>query len=116
MSVHIALSIVALYAFAHPGKISARVNFGVLYYSFSIALGIIVSGMIICRLLYMRHLVARATGWKYARMYMSAAAIFIESGALYPACAVVFLAGYSMGDALRFASEPVGIIQVCIKC
>ncbi|KAI0026452.1 hypothetical protein K488DRAFT_12158, partial [Vararia minispora EC-137] len=109
------LSVVFLYMTAHPGRILAHstVNFGVVYVGLSVALGILVTSLIACRLLYMRHLVAQAAGYKYACAYMSAQSVLVESGAIYPVAAIVFLVGLALGDAVQFASDP-GIAPLLI--
>ena len=89
----------------------SAVNFGLLYWSFSIALNVLVTGAIVARLLVMRSRLASINGPRHAQLYVSISAMLIESASLYSITAIVFLVGYSLRDALQFAAEPVEILQ-----
>lgn len=89
----------------------SAVNFGLLYWSFSIALNVVVTAAIVTRLLIMRSRLASINGPKHAHLYVSISAMLIESASLYSITAIIFLVGYSLRDALQFAAEPVEVLQ-----
>ncbi|KZV61845.1 hypothetical protein PENSPDRAFT_618662 [Peniophora sp. CONT] len=108
------LSVVDLYTLAQPGNsmfTDSAVNIGLLYWSFSIALNVIVTSAIVGRLLVMRARLASVNGPRHAQLYVSISAMLIESASLYSVTAIIFLIGYSMQNALQFAAEPVEILQ-----
>ncbi|KZV64550.1 hypothetical protein PENSPDRAFT_668999 [Peniophora sp. CONT] len=110
----IGLSIVDLYTLATPGNsmfTSSAINFGLLYWSFSIALNVVVTAAIVGRLLYMRARVSSLSGIQHGSLYISISAMIIESAALYTITAIIFLIGYSLQNVLQFAAEPLEILQ-----
>ncbi|KAI0317269.1 hypothetical protein OF83DRAFT_1244027 [Amylostereum chailletii] len=108
------LSVVDLITLSQPGNsmfTDSAVNFGLLYWSFSISLNVVVTSLIVGRLLFMRRRIAAIAGERHARVYLGISSMLIESAALYSASAIVFLVGYSLRDPLQFAAEPVEVIQ-----
>ncbi|KAI0317230.1 hypothetical protein OF83DRAFT_1083743 [Amylostereum chailletii] len=109
----VSLSVVDLITLSHPGNsmfTDSAVNFGLLYWSFSISLNVVVTGLIVSRLLYMRRRLGH-DGGRSGKTYIGVSAMLIESAALYSLSAIVFLVGYSLRDPLQFAAEPVEVIQ-----
>ncbi|TFY65788.1 hypothetical protein EVG20_g5311 [Dentipellis fragilis] len=111
------LSIVELYNVTQPGASmfsDSAINFGLLYWSFSVSLNILVTLLIVARLLYMRRQLTVAMAPEQARVYISISAMLIESAALYSCTAIVFLIGYARQSPVQFAVEAVELIQgVC---
>jgi hypothetical protein len=91
------------------------INFGLLYWSFSIALNIVVTSLIVSRLLYMRHRLLSAgssIAKSHAAVYTNISAMMVESAGLYSAAAIVFLVAYGLQSPVQYAVEAVEIIQV----
>lgn len=133
----VALSIVELYSITQPGASmfsDSAVNYGLraspssvpwspdpnmlyvhfcsVYWSFSVALNIVVTLLIVSRLMYMRYMLMKTMQQSEAGIYTSVAAMIIESAALYSIAAIIFLVGYAKQIPLQFAVEPVELIQV----
>ncbi|KAI0057349.1 hypothetical protein BV25DRAFT_1812519 [Artomyces pyxidatus] len=114
-STSFSLSVVDLITVSHPGNnmfSHSAVNFGLVYWSFSIALNVILTTLIVGRLLYMRRRIADGPfNGSHTNVYLSIAAILVESAALYSICMIVFLIGYSTDGMLQFSVEAVQLIQ-----
>jgi hypothetical protein len=109
------LSVVFLLILSRPGNsvfTSSAVNFGLLYWSFSISFNVVVTALIVGRLLYVRRKIWASEQTGHSRLYFGVSAMLIESASLYSISAIVYLVGYSLSDPLQFAVEPVEIIQV----
>ncbi|KZV68916.1 hypothetical protein PENSPDRAFT_502472 [Peniophora sp. CONT] len=112
-----AMSIVELDAITRPESsifLSTNVNLGLIYWSLSIAVNIIVTVLIVARIFFVQRAIAQALGVdsrKSDRMYTDVSAMLIESAALYTIPGVIFLAGYSLQIPLQFTVEPLECIQ-----
>ena len=96
--VPLVLSVFTVIQSARPGKglwASTTVQFAVPYFSLSIALNATMTIMIVVRLLYMRQRLSPALDSKFARVYTSASAIFIESNAAYTIVGLIFIISYA---------------------
>jgi hypothetical protein len=89
------------------------VNFGLLYWSFSVSVNIMATVLIVGRLLYMRHQISKAVGLNQTpHVYVSVSAMLVESAALYSCMAIVFIVGYATKQPFQFVVEPAQNIQV----
>ncbi|VDB89425.1 unnamed protein product [Peniophora sp. CBMAI 1063] len=111
----VGLSIVDLHTLAQPGNSEfthSAINFGLLYWSFSIALNVIVTAAIVGRLLITRSRISRLSIEPHHGIaYISISAMLIESAALYSITAIIFLIGYSLQNELQNVAEAVQVIQ-----
>ncbi|KAG1829614.1 hypothetical protein EV424DRAFT_1507195 [Suillus variegatus] len=74
-----------------PYLSSTSINYTVPFLSFSLALNIISTIIIVLRLLTYRRRISKVFGSRYGTQYMSIAAMMIESAALYSTFSVAFL-------------------------
>jgi len=100
-SFHQALSIIELVLAGKPGGNffhGRTINFGIPYYTITIALNVFITFFIVYRLLKLGKAVSRALGRDSARMYTSIASMLIESAAPYSIFGIMFLIPYALGD------------------
>lgn len=87
-----------LYRSSRPGAhlwTKTTVDFGVPYFSLSVALNVLITMMISIRLLMFRHSLRKALGPQAMSVpYASIAAMLIESSALYAGISLIFIGGY----------------------
>lgn len=111
------MSIVELFIVTRPNSSiyqTSSVKFGLVYWSLSIAVNVMVTTLIVYRLLSARHELAKAMGrnGQSGKLYINVSAILVESAALYTIPAIIFLIGYSLGDPLETSVDAVEVIQV----
>lgn len=74
---------------------------GTSYYALSLGVNVLLTVLIAARLLAYRSAVTAALPAAHARYYVSLAAIFIESAALYSVCALLFLVTYAVNSPMN---------------
>ena len=81
-----------------------NIDFGIPYYTITIALNIIITLMITLRLRKLGKAVSKALGRDSARMYTSVSSVLIESAAPYSMVGFMFLVPYALkhGTAIAF--------------
>jgi hypothetical protein len=82
------------------------VNLGVAFHSCSVAINIIATALIAGRLLYQRRLI-KNLGGDHSQEYLSASAIFAESGALYSITGLVYIPLYGVDSPLIYVFAPL---------
>jgi len=90
------------------------INFGVPYYSLTIALNVVVTALICGRLWKLGSAVSKALGRDSARMYTSVASILIESAAPYSLVGIMFLVPYARGSGTAIAFGQVWAKLTCL--
>ncbi|VDC01103.1 unnamed protein product [Peniophora sp. CBMAI 1063] len=112
-----AMSIVELDAVTRPNSsvfASSSVNLGLIYWSLSIAVNVLVTALIVARVYFAQRALDHAFGVssrRSDRLYSNVSAILIESAALYTIPAIIFLVGYSLQSTLQFTAGPLECIQ-----
>lgn len=112
------MSIVELDAITRPQSsifLHANVNLGLIYWSLSIAVNVLVTILIVTRIFFMQRAIAQALGVSSRqsdKAYADISTMLVESAALYTIPGIIFLAGYSLQIPLQFAVEPLECIQV----
>lgn len=122
---NIALAIIELVIAGKPGGNffhGKNINFGIPYYTITIAFNIFVTLFIVIRLRRLGSAVSRALGKDSARMYTSISSMLVESAAPYSLVGIMFLIPYGLGNgiaisfgqvwaklAVRFISSPTHI-------
>ncbi|VDC01090.1 unnamed protein product [Peniophora sp. CBMAI 1063] len=113
-----AMSIVELDAVTRPNSsifASTSVNLGLIYWSLSIAVNVLVTLLIVARVYFAQRALSRALGVERSshsdRLYTNVSAMLIESAALYTIPAIIFLVGYSLQITLQFTVGPLECIQ-----
>ncbi|VDC01094.1 unnamed protein product [Peniophora sp. CBMAI 1063] len=111
------MSIVELYIVTRPNSSIYQhksVEHGLIYWSLSVAVNVMVTVLIVTRLLGARRRLTEALG-KAARqsgeIYANISAILVESAMLYTVPAIIFLVGYSLGNVLNAAIHALEVIQ-----
>ena len=109
---------VELVSVSRPGSTiftNRAINFGLLYWSMSIAVTVLVTALIVGRMLHMRHQLVRLVGRRHApSVYFNVSAMLVESAALYTFFGILFLIGYAIQSPLQFVVAPLEVIQVRI--
>ncbi|KAF8188116.1 hypothetical protein BJ912DRAFT_904192 [Pholiota molesta] len=82
------------------------VNLGVAFHSCSVTINIIATALIAGRLLYQRRLI-KSLGGDHSQEYLSASAIFAESGALYSITGLVYIPLYGLDSPLIYVFAPL---------
>ncbi|KAF9495050.1 hypothetical protein BDN71DRAFT_917198 [Pleurotus eryngii] len=94
----VATGCLVLYRSSRPGAhlwTKTTVDFGVPYFSLSVALNVLITMMISIRLLMFRHSLRKVLGPQAMSVpYASIAAMLIESSALYAGISLIFIGGY----------------------
>ncbi|KAJ7032812.1 hypothetical protein C8F04DRAFT_1040212 [Mycena alexandri] len=108
-------SIALIISIARPGDrfwSEKSVQFGLAYWSLSIALNIILTVSIVVRIWIVRRQVHGLVGGPLSVQYVSIAAMLIESAALYAIWSMVFLICYARGTPLQnILLPPLGQVQ-----
>ncbi|KZT71133.1 hypothetical protein DAEQUDRAFT_764067 [Daedalea quercina L-15889] len=84
----------------HTSSPFQYVNITLAYFSMTIALNVIVTILIVCRLLVYRWRVARVMGPNHTSEYATMTAIIIESAIMYSAFAILFIVPFGIGNSL----------------
>ena len=112
------MSIVELDAVTRPNSsifTSTTVNLGLIYWSLSIAVNVLVTILIVARIYVVQRALSRALDEhsKHSdKFYSNVSAMLIESAALYTIPGIIFLVGYSLHSTLQFTVGPLECIQV----
>ncbi|EJD45507.1 hypothetical protein AURDEDRAFT_137206 [Auricularia subglabra TFB-10046 SS5] len=113
-----ALSCVAVYQVTTPGQrlfSSITLQFMLPYFSMSMGLNILVTLLISARLLLARHRIRSVLGAEHTKVYISITAMLVESAALYSLFSCIFIATYSINDALFNVFLPLHSQIMCIS-
>jgi hypothetical protein len=89
---------------AKPGAsiwTKAVVGFATPYWSFSIALNILLTILIVARMLWARKTILKAMGKEHGKGYAMVAAMMIESAGLYTIFGVLYLVCYGTGNPVQ---------------
>ncbi|KZV80185.1 hypothetical protein EXIGLDRAFT_756432 [Exidia glandulosa HHB12029] len=104
-------SFLTLWETALPGRNPwASVQYAIVYFSISLALNLMLTGLIVGRLLWHRRRLGRALGpdgYKSGKTYVSVAAVLIESAALYSATSVALIASFALGSYIAAWALPL---------
>jgi hypothetical protein len=103
-----------MFQLTQPGKnLWTTFSFALPYWSLSISLNIISTGLIVGRLFFLRHRVRSALGERHARPYTSVAAMLIESAALDSIIGLIFIISYARNSNVQNLFLPaLGQIEV----
>lgn len=82
------------------------VNLGVAFHSCSVAINMIATALIAGKLLYQRKLI-KDMGGDHSQEYLSASAIFAESGALYSITGLIYIPLYGLNSPLIYVFAPL---------
>ncbi|KAF7329198.1 hypothetical protein MKEN_00180400 [Mycena kentingensis (nom. inval.)] len=83
------------------------VNFGIAYWSLSIALNLLLTTAITARILLVRRELRGILGADHAKQYVSVVAMVIESAALYAVWSLAFLIAFALHSPIRDMFLPV---------
>lgn len=112
-----AMSIMTIFQSAQPNAnifSAAAVDFAIPYWSLSIALNIIITGMIATRMIVLRRRIVAVLGADHARTYTSIVALLTESAALYSTTMLVFVITYGLhSNALNIVLPISSQVMVC---
>ncbi|KAL1748534.1 hypothetical protein HDZ31DRAFT_6941, partial [Schizophyllum fasciatum] len=93
------MSILLLYQTSQPTQsLWLNINIGLVYFSLSLAVNLLLTLLIVGRLLAMRKRVQKMPGAQNAHTYTSVAALIIESAAPYALTNLVFTVAYGLGS------------------
>ncbi|KIK82322.1 hypothetical protein PAXRUDRAFT_832269 [Paxillus rubicundulus Ve08.2h10] len=114
----LALGIVVLWVSCSPGSdvfvgMASRLNLA--YYSISVFLDTIVSGIICYRMLYHAMKVKKQLGNEYASGYFNVISVIIESALLYTLSGLAFLVSFGIGSAASVTFFCVYVLAMCIS-
>lgn len=103
-----------MFQLTQPGKnLWTTFSFALPYWSLSISLNIIATGLIVGRLLLVRHRVRSALGEAHSRQYTSVAAMLIESAALDSIIGLIFIISYARNSNVQNLFLPaLGQVEV----
>ncbi|KAL1943618.1 hypothetical protein VTO73DRAFT_4063 [Trametes versicolor] len=87
---------------------------GVSYTSCVISLNLIVSGLICGRIVYKGRTIARHIGFDVGRDYVTAAAILVESAALYALTGVAYVVAFALNSQLEIFFLSIYVMMTCI--
>lgn len=91
------------------------ITLGVVFHTCSVTLNIIATGFIAGRLMYQRKLV-KALGGEHSKEYLSASAIFAESGALYSISGLIYIPLYGINSPLIYVfAAPLEAAAVSLR-
>ncbi|KAI5892267.1 uncharacterized protein SCHCODRAFT_02701238 [Schizophyllum commune H4-8] len=104
----ISMSILLLYQVSQPAQsLWRQVNFGLAYFSLSLAVNVLLTLLIAGRLLAMSKRVKATLGPQHAHMYTSIAALVVESASPYALTNLVFIITYGMGSPVSYTLLPI---------
>jgi hypothetical protein len=86
-------------------------NFSVPYFSIAMGLNILLTGMLVTRLFYMRYKIANALGSRHGETYTNIAAMILESAAPYGIISLIFLVLYTIKNTAALLFIPL-LVQV----
>ncbi|KAF9562250.1 hypothetical protein CPC08DRAFT_797506 [Agrocybe pediades] len=113
-----ALAIIELVIAGKPGGNffhGHAINFGVPYYTITIAFNIFVTFAIVYRLLKLGKAVSRALGPESANVYTNTSAMLIESAAPYSIFGIMFLIPYALGHGTAISFGQVWAKIACLS-
>ncbi|EMD31804.1 hypothetical protein CERSUDRAFT_119374 [Gelatoporia subvermispora B] len=113
-----ALGIIELYASGAPGAdffVGKAAQLGLAYYSTSIGLNVLLTGLICFRIVRYAHYVQPALGSKVARTYTGAASIIIESALPYTLAGIAYLVSYGMNSGISILMGAFYSMFACIS-
>jgi hypothetical protein len=91
------------------------INFALPYFSLAMGLNILLTGMLVTRLLYMRHKITKALGARHGETYTSIATMILESATPYGIVSFIFLVLYAMQNTAALLFIPLYIQVQCIS-
>ncbi|KAJ7100378.1 hypothetical protein C8R44DRAFT_859315 [Mycena epipterygia] len=100
----VASSLIFLLSIAIPTSPSLALlsrNFGIVYWSLSLSLNLLLSLSIATRILLIRRSITRAIGPQHSEQYVSIVAMLVESAAIYAVWGVFFLICFARNTALQ---------------
>jgi hypothetical protein len=100
----------AIWEIAQPGatlEMPMPAAFTEAYISSTVAVNVILTGLIAGRLLYMSSRVTKNLGGQHAKTYTSIVSMTVESAFLYTSSAVAFLITFLLNDAAALALCPI---------
>jgi hypothetical protein len=83
------------------------------YFAISLAMNMILCGLLVVRLLYMRRTITKALGTRHGRTYSNLAAIIAESSLPYGVVSFIFLVLYARGDQAVYI---LAVVFTQIRC
>ncbi|TFK35070.1 hypothetical protein BDQ12DRAFT_688752 [Crucibulum laeve] len=111
----IAMSVSLMVAMSRPEASFwslAAVNFGIAYWSLSIALNVLLTLLIAGRLLMFRRKITSVLGAEHSKTYTSVMSMIVESASLYSIWGLVFIISYARGSPFQnIVLPPLGQVQ-----
>ncbi|KAF9477151.1 hypothetical protein BDN70DRAFT_881503 [Pholiota conissans] len=102
----LASGIAGVAMFWQTTKKNQVVDLGIAFHSCSVAMNIIATALIAGKLLYQRKLI-KELGGEHSMEYLSASAIFAESGALYSITGIIYIPLYATNSPLIYVFAPL---------
>ncbi|KAI5896433.1 uncharacterized protein SCHCODRAFT_02493744 [Schizophyllum commune H4-8] len=104
----ISMSVFLMYQVSQPAtSLWHHINFGLAYFSLSLAVNVILTFLIASRLLAFSKRMKATLGAQHAHTYTSVAALVVESAAPYALTNLVFIVTYGIGSPLSYALLPI---------
>ncbi|KAF9045148.1 hypothetical protein BJ165DRAFT_1475657 [Panaeolus papilionaceus] len=91
------------------------INFALPYFAVTMGLNILLTGMLVLRLLYMRYKITKALGSRHGETYTNIATMILESATPYGIVSFIFLVLYSMQNTAALLFIPLYIQVQCIS-
>lgn len=111
------MSILSVFQTSRPSAslwTAAGVQFSLPYFSISISLNVMLTLLLVSRLLYMSWELRRTFGADHAKVYVSIAAMILESGAPYAVVGLIFIITYARNSDVQDLALPV-LSQVMVR-
>ncbi|KAI5835253.1 hypothetical protein K523DRAFT_291923 [Schizophyllum commune Tattone D] len=104
----ISMSVLLMYQVSQPAtSLWHQVNFGLAYFSLSLAVNVILTFLIAGRMLAISKRIKDTLGAQHAHTYTSVAALVVESAAPYALTNLVFIVTYGIGSPASYALLPI---------
>lgn len=96
------------------GAVFYNINVQLAYLCIAVGMNIIYTILVVGRLLYIRNQVKNALGKEHSEPYTSAAALVVESAALYSILGIIFIASFARhSDVSNLVFLSISHVQVC---
>ncbi|PPQ80602.1 hypothetical protein CVT25_001564 [Psilocybe cyanescens] len=90
-------------------------NFSLPYFSIAMATNILLTGMLVVRLLYMRHKIMKAMDRHHGKTYTNIVSMVLESAVIYGVISFIFLVLYTKGNTAALLFIPLLTQVQCIS-
>ncbi|KJA26457.1 hypothetical protein HYPSUDRAFT_36170 [Hypholoma sublateritium FD-334 SS-4] len=90
-------------------------NFSLPYFAILMGLNILLTGLLVTRLLYMRYKITKALGSRHGRTYTSVVSMLLESAVPYGIISIIFLVLYTLRSTAALLFIPL-LTQIQVQC